>query len=357
MLIKNPKKYISGAGVIREAGTHIKEFCKKPLIIGGKRALDAALDPLLKSMKENGTDPVRTEVFSGYPSKRQFEYYEGLIRESMADGVIVLGGGRAIDTAKAAAERAGRGVIAIPTVAATCASWAALVIEYDDRGAYTGRIVLKDSPLLVIADTEILLSTPERYLFSGVVDTFAKYYETRHVFLTDQRAMHMDLSLHASEIAFDRLEENTFRALFEGKKGVFGQAAKDVVDSVIYLAGFAGAFQEKTGGYCFAHPFYHTSTRYMGQDRKMHGEIVSFGIMTQLFLEGRNPDEIRETLEIFKKYDNVFTLKDLGLDRDDRDMLLALSEEIKREFDHVSFEAASITEAMLEADLLAESIK
>ena len=40
--------------------------------------------------------------------------------------------------------------------------------------------------------------------------------------------------------AFEKIERSVFTALDEAKKGILGQAAKDVVDSVVYLAGFAG---------------------------------------------------------------------------------------------------------------------
>ena len=330
-LIKNPKEYYSGYGVIAASAERIAKFTKKPLIIGGSRALRAGLPALKEALTSQGIAHENVETFSGFPSDRQFRHYSQLLKETDSDCIIALGGGRALDTAKAAAMYAGVSVITIPTVAATCAAYAALVIEYDDEGAYVGRILLERSPDLVLADTGIMLSTPDRYLFSGVVDTFAKYYEVKPVYESDTSALHMDMALHASKLAFDRLEENVFRALRDAKERVFAQPAKDVVDSIVYLAGFAGAFQTETGGYCFAHPFYHISARFPATRHRMHGEKVAFGILTQLFLEGKDREYIENTVRLFDKYGNAFTLPDLGLDAEDKETLLALANEIKRE--------------------------
>lgn len=352
MEIKNPCKYFSGPGILRTAGEYIKEYSKKPLIIGGKRALDSALSDLKAALSDADIPSDNVEVFSGFPSKNQIRHYEEEIKEQSADAVIALGGGRALDTAKAAAFFAGVPVIAVPTVAATCAAWAALVIEYDDEGSYVGRILLDRSPVLVIADTKILLSTPKRYLFSGVVDTFAKFYEVRPVFEKDPSAIHMDIAYYASKLAFDKLEDNVFKALEEAEEGEFGQSAKDVADSIIYLAGFAGAFQTKTGGYCFAHPFYHISARFPKTRHRMHGEKVAFGILTQLFLEKRDKEYIREVVRLFSKYENAFTLDEIGFDRNNEDELKRLAEDITASFSYVEWSPEDILDAIKKADSL-----
>ena len=357
MLIKNPQKYFSGPYIIKDSGEYIREYTDRPLVIGGKRALEAAYDQLKEAFDSAGITPVAVETFTGFPSERQMRNYEEQVRSSKADCIIALGGGRSLDAAKAAALYADVPVITIPTVAATCAAWAALVIQYDDEGSYVGRILLKESPRLVLADTSIMLRTPRRYLFSGIVDTFAKFYEVRPVFEGDPSMIHMDVAFHATKIAYDRMEKYTFVALEEAEKGIFGQAAKDIVDSVVYLAGFAGAFQTQTGGYCFAHPFYHTSARYPTTRHRMHGEKVAFGILTQLFLEKKDESYIKEVVAQFDRYDNAFTLEDIGLDRDDDELLMRLANEIKTLFTHVSWSAEDIVSSMKAADLLVNNYR
>ena len=357
MNIKNPKRYYSDPDILKNTGEYVKPYTNRPVIIGGERALASSLQEVEQSLSSTGINVCSVKTFTGFPSVRQFQMYAEEIKKQEADSVIVLGGGRAIDTAKAAGALANVPVIAIPTVAATCAAWAALVIQYDDEGSYVGRILVDDSPAVVIADTKVLLSTPRRYLFSGVVDTFAKYYEIRPVFEKDPSQIHMDIAYYASKIAFQKLEENTFKALDEAEKGVFGQPAKDVVDSIIYLAGFAGAFQTHTGGYCFAHPFYHISARFPSTRFRMHGEKVAFGILVQLVLEKKDKQYIYDTIELFDRYENAFTLEDIGLDPEDDAQLFSLSADIKKVFSYVYWEQEDIISAIKEADDLAKRYK
>lgn len=337
MLIKNPCEYYSGAHIMDSCGPRVAAYVKRPLIIGGKRALQAGLGSLQAALEKAKVIPAGVETFTGYPSRRQMEGYASKVKSLGADGIIALGGGRCLDTSKAASVFAQVPIVTVPTVAATCAAWAALIIEYDDEGAYVGRILMDHSPQLVIADTSIMFTAEKRCLFSGVVDTFAKYYEVRPVFEGDPTQMHMDVAFHATCLAKQSLEEHTFKALREAQEGIFDHSAQAVVDSIVYLAGFAGAFQKQTGGYCFAHPFYHISARFPTTRHRMHGEKVAFGILTQLFLEGKTEDDIMTTIELFDRYENAFTLEDIGLSRDDRPTLEDLAGQIKRDFSHVTW--------------------
>ncbi len=350
MIIKTPVKYISGCDVLEQAGEHISEFSKRPLIVGGRKALAAASDKLLKTLAQYNVDSSNVEEFSGYPSETQFSHFKERVCQTNADAIIAVGGGRTLDTCKAAAELAGVPVITIPTIAATCAAWAGLTIQYDDEGAFVKARPLKSSPVLVIADTRIILSAPERYLLAGVADTFAKFYEIRPSFEHAKDSVTLDIALYASQVAFDKLQTNVFTAIEQARQGVFGQAATDVVDAVVYLAGFAGSFQSNRVYYSFAHPFYHISSRFPSTRHKLHGEKVAYGILTQLYLEKKSESETEEAIRIFERYDNAFTLDEIGLDRENTAELEHLADDVKKEFPYVGWDKEEIVDALLDAD-------
>ena len=117
MLIKTPQKYISEGDAIKKSGEYVAEYSKNPLIIGGKTALSVALEKLKNSFIANGITSDNVEIFEGYPSENQFEKYSNLAKKIGADSIVALGGGRVIDTAKAAAELADIPVITVPTIA------------------------------------------------------------------------------------------------------------------------------------------------------------------------------------------------------------------------------------------------
>ena len=357
MIIKTPQVYINEPDIINEAGKYIKQYSKKPIIIGGKSALQVTLEALKKSLKENDVAIKYIDTFLGFPSENKFNYYADIVKKYEADAIIAIGGGRVLDTAKATADLLDIPVITIPTIAATCAAWAGLTIQYDDEGAYVKARPLKRAPSLIIADTKIILSAPERYLFAGAVDTFAKFYEIRPSFEHAKNAVNLDIALYASRIAYDKLEKNIFKAILEAKDGIYEQSAKDVVDAIIYLAGFAGSFQTNTGYYSFAHPFYHISSRFPNTRHRLHGEKVAYGILAQLFLEKKERAYIEAIIETFMKYNNAFTLEDIGLNRDDNKELEAIAADIKESFEYVEWSKEDIIEGLRAADLLVGKIR
>ncbi len=354
LTIKTPYQYINEPGATLHAGQYIDDLKigRHPLIIAGKSAAQALGSGFFSSLVKHGIHQAANETFYGYPSQRQFDFYASKAKENGADFIIGIGGGRVLDTAKATADILGLPVVTVPTVAATCAAWAAVTIQYDDKGSYVRSRFNAKAPYLVIADPKIIFTAPERYLFSGVVDTFAKFYEVRPTYEQHPDDVPLALALEASKIAFRNLEVNTFNAVKEAHKGIFGQAARDVIDAIIYLAGFAGSFKGDHAHYSFAHPFYHSSTRLIHTNIKLHGEKVAFGIITQLILEKKSDYEIKEALRIFNKYGAAFTLSDFALEKNQDEDLTFLKKDITHEFPYVPYTAGEIKSALLKADTI-----
>jgi glycerol dehydrogenase len=353
LTIKTPNTYLNAPGIIGEAGKHIVAYGTHPLIIGSKTALEVVGDSFFQSLQENGIDASNVYTFSGYPSENQFNHYAEIARKSGADVIIGIGGGRTLDTAKATGDILSLPVVTIPTIAATCAAWAAVTIQYDDEGAYVTARWNKQTARLIIADTRILLTAPTRYLYAGIVDTFAKYYETRPAFEHDPHNTTTKLGLYGSEIAFENLKIETVQALREAKKDVFGKAAIDVVDAIIYLAGYVGSFTEASAyRSSFAHPFYHCSTRLANTRHLLHGEKVAFGIVAQLYLENKPEEEIVEAVKLFDAFHAAFTLEDLGIKENLEQDLKFLGRDIPQAFPSVLNDEKKIIAALKAADAI-----
>lgn len=350
LTIKTPKRYINEPGILKRAGEYIAEYGRKPLILGGKTALETTGSVFLDSLAEHGISYRGVSTFQGYPSQRQFDHYAELAKQTGADSIIGVGGGRVLDTAKAAGDILGLPVITVPTVAATCAAWAAVTIQYDDEGAFVQMRNNRKSADLVLADTRILLNSPIRYLHSGVVDTFAKYYENRPLLEKHPESITALLTVQGSKLAYDLLEDNTKKALEEAKRDIYGDAARNVVDAIIYLAGYAGSFSEDYGHYSFAHPFYHCSTRLANTRHRLHGEKVAYGILAQLFLENKPEDEILAAIRLFDRYDAAFTLEDLGIQETLAEDIRFLGKDIPDTFGYAGWSAEEIEHALLQAD-------
>jgi glycerol dehydrogenase len=109
--------------------------------------------------------------------------------------------------------------------------------------------------------------------------------------------------------------------------------------------------------YSFAHPFYHISSRFPTTRHKLHGEKVAYGILAQLYLERKNESEIEEAIRIFERYNNAFTLDEIGLEREDTGKLERLAEDVKNEFPYVTWDKESIVNALLDADAAVRSYR
>lgn len=91
--------------------------------------------------------------------------------------VIGVGGGTLLDSAKVLARRTGVPLVAIPTIAATCAAWTPLSVWYSDAGQALNFEIFDDANFLVLVEPRIILNAPAEYLLAGIGDTLAKWYE------------------------------------------------------------------------------------------------------------------------------------------------------------------------------------
>ena len=93
-------KIVFGAGTLREAGAIAKAFGKRALVVTGRDTKRAG--PLLKILHEAGVGAA-TFAVAGEPEIAAVEQGAALARKENCDFVIGIGGGSALDAAKAMA--------------------------------------------------------------------------------------------------------------------------------------------------------------------------------------------------------------------------------------------------------------
>jgi glycerol dehydrogenase-like iron-containing ADH family enzyme len=352
--VKTPEFYIRGPEVLKRAGELIAPFGKKALIIGGKTALRVVAGDFYPSLILYG---IQYEVheLTGYPTQEAIDELAAHAAQTGIEVVIGIGGGRALDLAKGVGEATGVPVVTVPTIAATCAAWAALCAIYDEEGRFRFYSYPKSSPKLVLADTGILAAAPVRYLKAGIADTLAKWHEAAPNLKSSNNDLYLRLGIKTAELILDILHTEGPKALKEAQEGQAGQAFQDVVDAIILLAGLVGSVKGDKSFGGFAHPFYNSVTQIPETRSLLHGEKVIFGLLVQFVLEQRQEQEISAQVLWSRKLALPVTLKQLGIEKNLPEKVAAIAAEI---MENLSFYQAldhevtreEIVSAILQAD-------
>ena len=175
-----PLQYINEKNTLGKIGAYVKHWGSSALISGGNKALNSSMDLIVSSLNNHGVTWYKHK-FIGECSTRNIQLITKKIEEKNVDMIIGVGGGKSIDSAKVAAEKANCKMIAIPTIAATCAATSSISIIYNDDGTFNKTYYLREHPSLVIIEPDIIAKAPVKYLKSGIIDSISKWYEGKSV--------------------------------------------------------------------------------------------------------------------------------------------------------------------------------
>ena len=113
--VQSTPAYFNHEGIIDECGAFASHWGDRSLISGGRRALKAVEKRVSASLKKSGIY-CEKHIFSGECCDETIFSIVGDVEGTKADVIIGVGGGKALDAAKAAAEECGIPIICIPTI-------------------------------------------------------------------------------------------------------------------------------------------------------------------------------------------------------------------------------------------------
>lgn len=307
-----PGKYVRCEGVTAQTGKYCSGFCKRAYIMGGKTALSVAQDNLVNSLKREGIEVAAVDWYGGESSWSNIK--SGAERASAlgADVIIGVGGGKALDTAKAAAFLAGLPVITVPTIAATCAAWTPLSAIYDDKGVYETLTDKAQNPSLVLVDTEIIVNAPVNFLRAGIGDTLAKWFELEITSRKAKNSVPVAAALNIANLCYKTLLEYGEEAIEAVKNKTVKPQLEQIIDTNIMLSGMVSGLGGDECRTAAAHAIYSGLTCLDEVHKCLHGEIVAYGVLSQLILDGREK-EVEELISYYQKTELPYTLKQLGI--------------------------------------------
>lgn len=305
-------KYMAGPGALSRFPKACSALGKRFALITGEQAGKAAL-PALSAALAN-TDFVLTGTWP-YGSDCTMAHIAAIceaLQSDPPDFLVGMGGGKALDTAKACAHRLGLPVVTLPTIASTCAALSSLSVLYHKDGAFDQFLFFDSPPALCLIDTEIIARAPDKYLRAGMGDTVAKHLECTFSARGDLLD-HLSFMGRALSIAcYDPVLEKGAEALAQCQAHVPGAALQYVVECIIVSTGLVSLMVQDEYNCAVAHSVCYGLALVPGvEGRFLHGDLVAYGCLVQLVMDGQ-AGEARRLKAFLSAIGIPTTLAELG---------------------------------------------
>ncbi|MBQ9010648.1 MAG: iron-containing alcohol dehydrogenase family protein [Clostridia bacterium] len=342
--------YSIGESVLERVGEVCSPWGRRAVLIGGERALGAIGEKLMECARRDGRIEVMGPLL--YGGEASLENVHALmdrreVRE--ADMIFAAGGGKALDTCKVLGDLTGKPVFTFPTIASTCAATTAVAIVYHPDGRFDHPHFLPGPARHAFIDTTVIASAPPRYLWAGLGDTYAKYFESTMSSRLDELNHYHALGVVTSQACLMPLLRYGEAAMEAHRQQRVTPELEQVILAIIVTTGIASILltadriiDYNTG---LAHAVFYALTGFPElelEKHHLHGEVVGFGVLILLLVDGQ-----RERFEEVYRFNRSVGLptspEEIGVSRD---MLKRVIPCIPRMAD-VAHNPYPITESML----------
>ena len=286
--------YVQGRGAIALLGDSVRRLGRRAYVIGGRTALSITEERIRESLDASGI-----EVAAVVDGVKDCTYatINMLVergRDIEPDFVIGVGGGRAIDTAKAVAWKLGVSAVSIGTQCATNADGSAEFVVYTDDHEFLESIILPNNPAVVLVDTEIIAAAPLKYLVQGMGDALTTKFEAEsHAEAMRRKGGQMptNTAIALANATFESLMRHGLDAVEALRRAEH----TDAVDEVIEAVKLSSTVAFENTGCALAHALHNGLTK-TGDVKAEHGEIVAYGTIVQVAYENRPEEDVRRII-------------------------------------------------------------
>ena len=323
-IFASPGRYIQGYKELEQIAKHIAWFGKTFLVVTSKGRKEALAATLEASFAPSGKKLIYA-IFEGEVTKQAVDKIVEGTRDQQCDGVIGIGGGKVLDTAKAAAYYMKVPICIVPTIASNDAPTSSLSVIYREDGAFADVLFYEKSPDVVLIDTHIVVQAPARLLVAGMGDALATFFEARTCvdayrdnFLGTaeggmsggSRGSKATVTAFAiAELCYRILLEDGVQAKLACEKKSVTKAFNRVVEANSLMSGIGF----ESTGVATAHAVYCGFSELRSREQMYHGEYVAFGTLVQLVLEGKPKHEIDTVVRFCMSVGLPVTFADMAL--------------------------------------------
>ena len=357
-----PRRYVQGRGAIDEIGDWIKALGAKPLVLWDANVKAIVGPAVLKSLADAGLAVVDVD-FGGDSTKPEAARVAQIAKDAGADIAIGVGGGKTLDTAKAAAHQADIKMVTVPTIASNDSPTSSYTVWYDEEGNCTGFESWGRNPDLVLVDTQVIANGPVAAFVAGMGDGLGTWVEAEACFKTRSCNLAGGIATSAAtalaQLCYEILMDHGVDAKRAVENNIVTPAVEKVVEANVLLSGLGF----ESGGVATAHMIANCLPSFPECHHLMHGHEVGFGVISQICLD--DDFDVEEMIDIVDFEIAVglpVTFEDIGLAGVTRERLQTIGDICAGEGSLCAnhpFEvtADSIIDAMIAADALGRERK
>lgn len=322
------------------------------LIVAGKSARAQAESFWRQSMEQMGWQ-FAIHDFTRECTPEEIEAVAARARAMGARSIVGAGGGKSLDTARAAAVLVGIPFALAPSIVSTDAPTSALSVVYDEQGKFLEYRIYKRNPDLVIVDISLVANAPVRFLAAGIGDALSTYFEADACRVSRKTNMRGGLSTQAAytiaRACFDTIIADGADACMAVKSKIVTPALERVVEANTLLSGLGF----ESSGLAAAHAIHNGLTILPATHDFLHGEKVTIGVLAQLVLEGKPRAFFQDIIRFLRTVGLPTRLTDIGVNVNDRAAIQLVAQRATQVGETIHNEPFEVTAPMVADALVA----
>lgn len=279
-------RYVIGPEAYGSLGDVLQPLGRRILLIGGEKALAAGREPFERALSSLDCE-VTVHTHRGECNIENAQKLSDTACKSGIEIIAGMGGGKAIDTAKACAHLAKLPVVTFPTIAATCAAVTALSVMYRPDGSFDRFLFLSGPPEFAFIHTGVIAKAPAKYLRAGMGDAAAKYFESGFSARNDVPSYKDALGLSIARTCFEPLLRLGEGALRDCESGQDTLELREAVQAVIVSTGLVSLLVREEFNGALAHSLFYAMEDLPQIKNCLHGDVVAWGTLVQLQMDGQ----------------------------------------------------------------------